>query len=79
MYTAKANNHYNFYATEQPDGVCDLSIRLLNTFALENIGRERTMTRSVLGYYYYYYCWFLYSAILRCRADSLRSHVILHE
>ena len=31
-------------------------------------------------YYYYYYYWsLLYSAILRSRADSLRSHVILHE
>ena len=29
--------------------------------------------------YYYYYWSFLYSAILRSRADSLRSHVILHE
>ena len=31
---------------------------------------------------YYYYCYYwslLYSAILRSRADSLRSHVILHE
>ena len=33
-----------------------------------------------LSYYYYYYYWsLLYSAILRSRADSLRSHVILHE
>ena len=32
------------------------------------------------SYYYYYYYWFiLYSAILHPRADSLRSHVILHE
>ena len=31
-------------------------------------------------YYYYYYYWsLLYSAVLRCWADSLRSHVILHE
>ena len=30
-------------------------------------------------YYYYYYCSLLYSVILRSRADSLRSHVILHE
>ena len=29
--------------------------------------------------YYYYYWPLLYSAILRSRADSLRSHVILHE
>ena len=31
------------------------------------------------AYYYYYYWSLLYSAILRSRADSLRSHVILHE
>ena len=30
-------------------------------------------------WHYYYYWSFLYSAILRFRADSLRSHVILHE
>ena len=30
-------------------------------------------------FYYYYYWSLLYSAILRSRADSLRSHVILHE
>ena len=30
-------------------------------------------------YYYYYYLSLLCSAILRSRADSLRSHVILHE
>ena len=29
--------------------------------------------------HYYYYLSLLYSAILRSRADSLRSHVILHE
>ena len=29
--------------------------------------------------YYYYYWSLLYSAVLRSRADSLRSHVILHE
>ena len=31
------------------------------------------------GIYYYYYWSLFYSAILRFRADSLRSHVILHE
>ena len=31
------------------------------------------------SYYYYYYWSLLYSAVLRCWADSLRSHVILHE
>ena len=31
------------------------------------------------GDHYYYYWSLLYSAILRSRADSLRSHVILHE
>ena len=30
-------------------------------------------------HYYYYYWSLLYSAIFRFRADSLRSHVILHE
>ena len=35
-------------------------------------------TDGLLLYYYYYWS-FLYSAILRPRADSLRSHVILHE
>ena len=34
---------------------------------------------SVLIFYYYYYWSLLYSAILRFRADSPRSHVILHE
>ena len=30
-------------------------------------------------YYYYYYWSLLYSTIIHSRADSLRSHVILHE
>ena len=40
------------------------------------------MLNGLLAYYYYYYYYYwslLYSAILRFRADSLRSHVILHE
>jgi len=32
-----------------------------------------------IQHYYYYYWSLLYSAVLRSRADSLRSHVILHE
>ena len=32
-----------------------------------------------INWHYYYYWSLLYSAILRSRADSLRSHVILHE
>ena len=32
-----------------------------------------------MAYYYYYYWLLLYSAVLRSWADSLRSHVVLHE
>ena len=41
---------------------------------------SRLLTQADNYYYYYYYYWsLLYSTILRSRADSLRSHVILHE
>ena len=50
---------------------------LFNAFISENIDNRPQYTWE--NYYYYYYWSLLYSAILRSRADSLRSHVILHE
>ena len=41
---------------------------------------SNTSSSRLTEWYYYYYYWsLLYSAVLRSRADSLRSHVILHE
>ena len=40
----------------------------------------RTLDMQFIEIYYSFCCWsFLYSGILRSRADSLLSHVILHE
>ena len=45
----------------------------------ERVPERRVSFEANSMRYYYYYLSLLYSAILRSRADSLRSHVILHE
>ena len=45
----------------------------------ERVPEHRVSFEANSMRYYYYYLSLLYSAILRSRADSLRSHVILHE
>ena len=42
-------------------------------------GRNNACTCTLKTWQYIYYWSLLYSAVLRCWADSLRSHVILHE
>ena len=59
---------YNFTSTE--------TRRLVRT---DSPGRPPWLSHSSWTMACTYYWLLLYSAILRCRADSLRSHVILHE
>ena len=52
----------------------------LNTEAITKKGHQRLhRLRKLRSFNVYWYWSLLYSAILRSRADSLRSHVILHE
>ena len=64
------------------------NMQMLNRVSLVSNSEEITskvyrsiceVTTRATPHYYYYYWSLLYSAVLRSRADSLRSHVILHE